>query len=385
MAQSSEDNPLHPDSLVVSAGRPDRDSDSPLNSGVVFSATYNATSETQVPIGYGRYGNQNWSDLEEAIGALEKGKTLVFSSGMAAISAALSTMPKGSKILAARNGYTGTMKVLTDLNRSGDYELRFVDISNNEEIEKNILGINLIWLESPTNPALEVADLKFIVNLAKKNNCLLMVDNTFATPLRQKPLELGADLTMNAVTKFIAGHSDVVLGSLSTNSIELFQKIQEKRSFAGAIPGPMEVWLALRGMRTMAIRLDRSESNAMEIAKRLQNHPLVSKVRYPGLPTDPFHDRAKEQMSGFGAVLSFEVKGSGNKDAITVAKEVVTASKLIHFATSLGGVETLWERRHRWGSESPNIAQELIRISVGIENIEDLWRDISQALDSVTK
>ena len=183
---------------------------------------------------------------------------------------------------------------------------------------------------------------------------------------------------MNSVTKFLAGHSDVLMGSLSINDEALFTRIETQRKLGGAIAGPMEAWLALRGIRTFAIRVQRGSESALELAKRLSEHPKVSRVRYPGLPTDPQHERAKSFMRGFGAVFSFEVKGTGEE-----TERVCDAAKLITNATSLGGVETLWERRRRWPIESEVVPESLIRVSVGLENVEDLWDDIKQALEVI--
>ena len=267
------------------------------------------------------------------------------------------------------------MKVLRTLEESGAIAVRYVDVSNTDEVLAALPGSAMLWVESPTNPALEVADLPSIIAEAKRAQIIAAVDNTFSTGLIQKPIEMGADISMNSVTKFIAGHSDVLLGSLSISNAEIFNKVSDARKFGGAIPGPFEAWLALRGVRTLSVRLERAQANAMELATRLSKHPAVERVRYPGLASDPHHERAAKFMKGFGAVLSIEVKGGA-----AAADKACESSKLITYATSLGGVESLWERRHRWGSESPTIPINLVRISVGIENIDDLWADINQAL-----
>jgi cystathionine gamma-synthase len=371
---------FHPDTQIVATGRPERTADSPVGPKISLTSTHNAISDQVGGIGYARFGNETWSDLESAIGALEKGKTLIFASGMAAISAAFSLLKPGSTIVASKNGYSGLMNLLNGFVESQLHEVRFINIADNAEVAAAAKGADLLWVESPTNPAMEVADLAFIAKAAHENKAKFFMDNTFATPLRQQPLTLGAELVMNSVTKFISGHSDLLMGALSTNDEAIFSQLQQHRTLGGAIPGPMEAWLALRGMRTMAIRLERAEENAMELARRLSQDPMVTRVRYPGLPTDPFHQIAKAQMSGFGAVLAFEVAAQGALSAGQVAQKVCESSRLIHHATSLGGVETLWERRRRWSSESPTIPEGLIRIAVGIENIEDLWSDIKASL-----
>ena len=360
-----------PRTEIVSAGRPQASADSPINESIVLTSTFHAPNQ----VGYGRYGNPTWSALESAISAIEGGTTLIFSSGMAAISSVFNTTPDGSVVVASKNGYTGTNTLLKEKEAAGKFTVRWVDISNTEEVVTALNGADLFWLESPTNPALEVADMPKVINEAKKRGAVVGVDNTFATALNQQPLEMGADISMNSVTKFISGHSDVLIGSISGTNKEIISKIESYRKLGGAIAGPFEAWLALRGIRTLDVRLQRAQSNAQVIAERLEKHPKVSKVRYPGLASHPQHERAKSFMKGFGAVISFEIHGTPED-----ADLVCSSSHLIAHATSLGGVETLWERRHRWSAESPTIAKNLIRISVGIEDVEDLWADIEQAL-----
>lgn len=367
----SSDKKLRPDSLVITTGRPDPVPGASVNAPVSFTSTYVAPTG----FGYGRSGNDTWTALEDAIGSLEGGKTLLFSSGMASISAVFELLPQGSIIVASQNGYTGTMYWLKRLEAERSCEVRYVDISNTAEVLAALPGANFFWVESPTNPALEVADLPKIIPAAKALGIGVGVDNTFATALLQQPLAMGADISMNSVTKFIAGHSDLIMGSLSTNDDALFNRLTMQRKQAGSIPGAMEVYLALRGIRTLDVRLERAQKNALEIATRLTRHPAVENVRYPGLPTDKHHATAASFMKGFGAIVSFEVKAGAD-----AADRACAASKVITYATSLGGVETLWERRHRWDGESDHIAKSLIRLSVGIENVEDLWADIDQAL-----
>jgi cystathionine gamma-synthase len=295
------------ETVVVNAGRPAHTPDASLNPDIQLTSTFRAGG----PLGYGRYGNETWLAVEDAIGQLEGGKTLIFSSGMAAINAVFNILPVGAVVTASNQGYSGTMTVLKMLNESGRLEVRFVDVANTQEVIAAIPGTQLLWLESPTNPCLEIVELPVVIKAAKTAGIGVAVDNTFATPLNQNPLSMGADLVMNSVTKFIAGHSDVLMGSISTNDEALFNRIETQRKLGGAIAGPFESWLALRGLRTFAIRVQRGSENALEIAKRLSEHPKVSRVRYPGLPGDPQHVKAKSFMRGFGAVLAFEVKGGG--------------------------------------------------------------------------
>jgi cystathionine gamma-synthase len=346
---------LHPETSAITAGRPDATPDAPLNPPIILSSTYHAGG----PVGYGRYGNESWSALEAAIGELEGGKTLSFSSGMAAVSAVFSILPIGAPIVASNQGYSGVMGLLNQLHSTGRLEVRFVEITNTDEVVAAMKGAALVWLESPTNPCLDVADLPALIKAAKKLGIGVAVDNTFATPLVQKPLTMGADIVMHSVTKFLAGHSDLVLGSLSTNDEALYKRLEESRRFNGSVPGPFEAWLAVRGIRSFPIRFRAAESNAQELVARLSQHPKITKVRYPD----------------FGAVISFEVDGTAE-----AAQKVCESSQLITHATSLGGIESLWERRRRWAGESHSVPEQLIRLSVGCEHVDDLWADIQQAL-----
>ena len=346
---------LHPETSAITAGRPDAAPDAPLNPPIVLSSTYHAGG----PVGYGRYGNESWSALESAISELEGGKTLSFSSGMAAVSAVFSILPIGAPVVASNQGYSGVMGLLNQLHSMGRLAVRFVEITNTEEVIAAMKGAALVWLESPTNPCLDVADLQALITAAKKLGIGVAVDNTFATPLVQQPLAMGADIVMHSVTKFLAGHSDVVLGSLSTNDEALYKRLEESRRFNGSIPGPFEAWLAVRGIRSFPVRFRAAESNARDLVARLSEHPKITKVRYPG----------------FGAVVSFEVDGTAE-----AAQKVCESSQLITHATSLGGIESLWERRRRWAGESLSVPEQLIRLSVGCEHVDDLWADIQQAL-----
>ena len=362
-----------PETIAITAGRPVVGPDSELNQSISLNSTFTAGG----PIGYGRYGNETWTSLETAIGALEGGDTLSYSSGMAAVSAVFSTLPIGAKVVASNQGYSGVMTLLSKLSEAKKISATLVSIADTNEVIAALDGADLLWLESPTNPSLDVADLPVLIKEAKSRNITVAVDNTFATALIQKPLLMGADIVMNSVTKYLAGHSDVILGSLSTNNPVLFKSLEDARKFNGSIPGPFEAWLALRGIRTFPLRFQRASENALELAKRLSNHPLVTRVRYPGLPTDPQHLKAKEFMNGFGAIVSFEYAGSAS-----ATDRVCASSKIITNATSLGGVESLWERRRRWPIESSSVPESLVRISVGCEDVDDLWSDIDAALQA---
>ena len=362
-----------PETIAITAGRPAVTPDSALNPPISLNSTFTSGG----PIGYGRYGNETWTALEAAIGALEGGQTLSYSSGMAAVSAVFSTLPVGAKVVASNQGYSGVMTLLGNLTAAKKINATLVSIADTDEVIAALDGADLLWLESPTNPSLDVADLPALIKAAKSRNITVAVDNTFATALVQKPLSMDADIVMNSVTKYLAGHSDVILGSLSTNNPAHLKALEDARKFNGAIPGPFEAWLALRGIRTFPIRFARASENALELAKRLSQHPLVTRVRYPGLTTDPQHDKAKSFMKGFGAIVSFEYAGNGE-----ATDRVCESSKIITFATSLGGVESLWERRRRWPIESASVPESLIRLSVGCEDVEDLWADIDAALQA---
>ena len=370
MNQDHDWKKLSLETKVVAAGRPTKEFDGALNPPIALNSTFHAGG----PIGYGRYGNETWSALEEAISALEGGKTLIFSSGMGAISSVFSLLPEGSIIVAAHNGYQGTTTMLKKMNEVERLKVRFVDLADTDALLAAIPGAAMVYLESPTNPAIEVVDLPKIISVSKANGCGVAVDNTLATPLIQNPLALGADISIHSVTKYLSGHSDIILGSVSTNDQALYGRLEQARRYGGTIAGPFECWIALRGLRTFALRMQRSQENAMDLATRLSKDPRISKVRYPGLVTDPYHARAKSFMKGFGAMISFEVKATVDKIDL-----MCDSSKLITNATSLGGVESIWERRRRWATESHTIPENLIRFSVGIENVDDLWADIEFA------
>ena len=370
MSNEIDLNKLATESKVVAAGRPAKQPDGALNPPIALNSTFHEGG----PIGYGRYGNETWSALEDAISTLEGGKTLLFSSGMAAISAVFSLLPDGSVVVAANNGYQGTTTLLKKLHESEKLKVRFVNLANTDETVAAIPGAQMLYLESPLNPLLEIIDLPKLIAAGKAAGCGVAVDNTLATPLLQNPLALGADIVIHSVTKYLSGHSDLILGSLSTNDSALYNRLEQSRRYGGAIAGPFEAWIALRGVRTFALRMQRSQENALELATRLSKDGRVAKVRYPGLPTDAYHQMAKSFMKGFGAMISFDVNGTVDQVDL-----MCNSSRLITNATSLGGVESIWERRRRWATESASVPENLIRFSVGIENVDDLWADIEHA------
>jgi cystathionine gamma-synthase len=360
--------PLAPATVAVTAGRPAVVPDGPLNEAVVFASTYHAGG----PVAYGRDGNPTWDAFEAALGALEGGEALAFASGLAAAAAVLETLPVGGVVVVPRDGYTGTRALLEE-SASGRWDVRAVDITDTSETLDACRGAALLWIESPTNPKMDVADIPALAAGARDLGALVAVDNTYATPLVQRPLRLGADIVVHSVTKLIAGHSDLVMGAVVARAPNV-GPLRLQRSLHGAIPGPMESFLALRGLRTLSVRLERAQANAAELARRLVDHPAVERVRYPGLPNDPGYERAQSQMTGSGSMLAFDVRGGSD-----AAEAVARSTRLIVHATSLGGIETTIERRRRWAREDLTPAQ-LLRLSVGCEDVEDLWDDLGHAL-----
>ena len=275
----------------------------------------------------------------------------------------------------------------TELAQKGSLELRTVDIADTDAVLEQLAPVggkpaSMLWLESPTNPMLGVADIRALTAAAHAAGALVVTDNTFSTPLVQQPLSLGSDVVLHSVTKYLSGHSDVVLGALVTSDAEVHASLLHHRTIHGGIAGPFEAWLALRGLRTLALRVERSQASAAFLAEQLSGHPRVGAIRYPGLPTDPGHERAKAQMRGFGSVLCIEMApvaeaGLSGADA---ADRMIRALQLWLPATSLGGVESLIERRRRHTAEPASVPDNLVRLSVGIENVEDLWADLQQAL-----
>lgn len=352
------DQHLSPATVVVAAGRPAHAPGAPVGPGIEMTSTYLAGGDTV----YARAGNATWTALEDALGALEGGDALVLASGMAAIAAAFALAPADRPLLVPDAAYNTTLGLADELVAAGRTVVR-VDVADTDAVrdavERHRPG--LVWLESPTNPLLDVADIEALADAAHAAGALVVVDNTFATPLRQRPLALGADVVVHSATKYLAGHSDVVMGVVVTTDPDLHARLLAHRTLHGAIAGPFEAWLTLRGLRTLAVRLDRATANAAALADRLRAHPAVERVRYPGT----------------GAVVSIEV--AGGADAADV---VCAATRLWSHATSLGGVESLLERRRRHANEPTTVPVNLVRLSVGIEDVDDLWADLSTALDT---
>lgn len=369
-----------PDTAAVVSGRPSRALGEPVNPPVVLSATYVSAGVPQPGQQlYGRYGNETWEFFEQAVADLEGGQfARVFSSGIAAVNSLLNLVPAGGRIVMPTHAYLMSLHQAADMAARSGIEIVQVDISDTAAVLEALApGADLLWIESPTNPMLEVADIPALAEAAHAAGALVAVDNTFATPLLQRPLEFGADLVLHSATKYLSGHSDVLLGVVVTNDQGHADYLNNHRITYGAIAGPWEVWLALRGLRTLDVRLQRQLANAQELAVRLANHPDLVAVRHPSLPNDPGHVRAKQLMKGFGAILTIQPRGGQE-----AADRITEAVQLWVPATSLGGVESMLERRRRFDSEAPTVPEDLLRLSVGIENVEDLWADLDQAIRS---
>jgi cystathionine gamma-synthase len=349
---------LSPATTVVTGGRPEHTPDHPLNHPVTLAANYVAGGDLE----YGRYANPGWAAFEEVLGALEGGRALVYATGSAATATVLDLVGNGAVVVAPRHCYLGTLAQLADLEARERVRVRLVDVTDTEAVAAACDDAALVWLESPTNPAMELADVATISAHAHEAGATVVVDNTFATPLLQRPLELGADIVVHSATKYLSGHSDVLLGAVVTRDDTAYQALEHRRRMVGAVARPFEVWLALRGMRTLALRVERAQSNAAELARRLAEHPKVSEVRYPGL----------------GGVLAIVVAGGAEP-----ADHLTRSTFLWVHATSLGGVESTFERRRRWAGEPDTIPPGLVRLAVGIEDVEDLWHDLAQALDGL--
>ena len=349
---------MKPATVAVTAGRPPHEADRPLSEPITMASTYVAGGDLE----YGRYANPTWSAFEEALGALEGGRALAFSSGMAAVTTVLDLVGHDALVVAPAHSYTGTLLQLGDLEGRGRIRTKLVDITDTDAVVAACEDAALVWFESPTNPALEVADTRRIAEAAHEAGAYVVVDNTFATPLLQQPLAMGADVVVHSVTKFLAGHSDVLMGAIVTNDEQLHGVLKGRRDLLGSTPGTFEAWLALRGLRTLHLRVERSQQNAQELVRRLDGHPAIGEVRYPG----------------FGGIVS-----------IVLAQGAMAADLLVHktalwvHATSLGGVESTFERRRRWKAEPATIPDGLVRLSVGVEDVDDLWDDLSGALDDL--
>ena len=364
------------------------------STGAIMTPIYQTSTYVQEAPGvhkgyeYARTQNPTRDALQASLAALEGAKYgFCFSSGMGAMDTILKMLKSGDEVVASNDLYGGSFRLLRRVYEQFGITSHFVDMSDLNAVKAAInSNTRLLWIETPTNPTLKLADIAAITALARENRILSCVDNTFATPYLQRPIELGADLVQHSVTKYIAGHSDVVMGAVVTSNEELAEQLGFLQNSAGAVPGPMDCFLTLRGIKTLHLRMDRACSNAQRIAEWLQDHPKTDRVIYPGLKSHPQHDLAASQMSGFGAMVSFDLKEGG----IDEATRVLSNTHLFALAESLGGVESLIG--HPASMTHASIPEEerlkvgltntLIRLSVGVEDVDDLIADLERALNS---
>ena len=365
------------------------------STGAVMPPIYQTSTYAQTTPGghkgyeYSRTGNPTRTALENALASIENGKFgLAFGSGLAAIDAVIKTLKPGDEVISTNDLYGGTYRIFTKIFEQYNIKFRFVGMDSIANVEAAInSNTKLIWAETPTNPMLNIIDIKALAEVAKKKNILLGVDNTFASPYLQNPLDLGADLVMHSATKYLGGHSDVVMGVLVVKDKDLADKLYFIQNASGAVCGPMDSFLVLRGLKTLAVRMQRHCKNGRAVAEFLQNHPKIEKVYWPGFENHPNHAIAKRQMKDFGGMLSFTTKGNNYKAAISIVENL----KVFTLAESLGGVESLSghpasmthasipkEEREKTG-----VVDSLIRLSVGIEDKDDLIADLEQALAKI--
>ncbi|MEO6547622.1 MAG: PLP-dependent aspartate aminotransferase family protein [Ferruginibacter sp.] len=338
---------------------------------------------------YARSNNPTRATVEDIIAKLEKGSTgVAFSSGLAAIDAVIKLLKTGDEIVAVDDIYGGAFRLFAQVYEKFGITVKYVDTSLNENVFNAVSAhTKLIWLETPTNPTLKISDISAIAKIAKANNCLFCVDNTFASPALQQPLTLGADLVVHSATKYLGGHSDLIAGIVVTKDAALGAKIKFLQNACGAILSPFDSWLLIRGIETLHLRVKQHCINAGVVAEYLQNHPLVDKVYYPGLPSHPNHDIAKKQSKGFGGIVSFSLKDDTEAAAVTF----VTNTKYFLLAESLGGIKSLVSHPANMTHKSipaairrlSGVSDSLIRLSVGLEEVEDLVADLEQAFEQL--
>ncbi|BAZ30593.1 cystathionine gamma-lyase [Cylindrospermum sp. NIES-4074] len=359
--------------------------------GAVIVPIYLTSTYEQEAIGqhkgyeYSRTGNPTRNALEESLASIENGKFgLAFASGLAATTTVLSLLKTGDNIVAGDDLYGGTYRLLEKVVKNWGVTTTYVDIDNIAEFATAIQpNTKLIWIETPTNPLLKIIDIVALANLARSNNIILVVDNTFASPYFQRPLELGADIVVHSTTKYLGGHSDVIGGAVVTSNEQLYTELKFYQNAIGAVPSPFDSWLVLRGIKTLAVRMREHEKNALFLAEFLAKHPKVEHIYYPGLPSHEQHQLAKEQMSGFGGMISLELTGG-----FAEVERFASRLKLFLLAESLGGVESLlcYPAKMTHGSLPEaerlkrGIKDNLVRLSVGIEHQLDLQADLENAL-----
>jgi cystathionine gamma-lyase len=358
---------------VVRAGLPEAEQGTPFLPGPVLAGPFHLEGEVDTSEWvYTRYGNPTWGRYEAALAELEGGEAVLFASGMAAAAALLLTgLRPGSAVAIDQDCYLNVRRLART-----HLEPRGVDVrlAPPTELASAVEGADMLWLESPSNPKLDVYDIAALAERAGAEGALTVVDNTTAGPLSQKTLDLGADFALTSATKHLSGHGDLMLGYVATRDPERAAALRDWRRDAGAIPGPFETWLAHRSLPTLALRLERAAANALALAELMAGREDVSGVRYPGLPDDPGHEVARRQMSGYGSVIAFDL---GSRER---AERFLARAELVTEATSFGGVMTTAERRLRWGGD--DVPEGFIRLSAGCEETGDLVADVERALDA---
>lgn len=360
---------IKPESWLVSAGRASEPG-APLNVPLIPASNFIIGKERVYSRGD---GTPTWEALEEIVGGLESGMAVAFASGMAAIASVFDQLETGAIVVLPDDCYQGVASLTLAGAEKQRWSVQRVATDDTAGWLRSCGFADLIWLESPSNPLLTVADLEAICAAPRKPGAILAVDNTFATPLNQQPLDFGATVSLQSATKFIGGHSDLLAGVATTKDDELWHALQRSRELTGATPGTLEAFLAVRGARTLALRLQRAQQTAMTLAERLEGHPMVTRVRYPGLPSHPTFAIAKRVLKGYGTIISFDLRGGAE-----YADGVCRSVRLIQHATSLGAVESTMERRAAVPGQG-HLPPSLLRLSVGIEDAEDLWVDLESA------
>jgi cystathionine gamma-synthase len=368
------------ETLLIRAGADVDPATAAIAPPIHLSTTFEHGPAGESPLGftYIRENNPTQARLEEALAAVEGGEAaLVFASGLAAGAAYLQNLPQNSHVIFHKDTYHGFREIADEVFPKWRIESTVVDMKNLDEVQDAVRpNTRVIWMETPSNPLLEVLDIAALSDIAHEAQAHLVVDGTFASPVLQRPFELGADVVLQAATKYLGGHSDVQAGALIFRKQDVIvDEIKNIRKILGAVASPFNSWLILRGLRTLACRMERHSANALSIARMLAEHPQVERVHYPGLKTHPGHDIAQKQMSAFGGMLSLQVKG-GKDRAVRVASRV----QIFTNATSLGGVESLLELRAASEGPESSVPQNLLRVSVGLEAVEDLIADLQQAL-----
>lgn len=375
------------ETLAIHAGQPPDPTTGAVMTPVYLTSTYAQESPGKHKgYEYSRSDNPTRTAYQECVAALENARyALAFSSGLATTDGILHTLNTGDHIICSDDGYGGTFRLFDKVYRKMGLEFTFLDLSKINEVESAFRpNTRLLWLETPTNPMLKILDIRALSDIARKHKAISVVDNTFMSPYFQQPLDLGADIVVHSVTKYINGHSDVVGGILATNQEPLYTQLKFYQNAVGAIPGPMDCFLVMRGIKTLPVRMERHAQNAMKISRFLETHPKIERVLYPGLESHPQYALARKQMTGFGGMMTFFIKG-GLEKARTFLEKV----ELFTLAESLGGVESLIEHpaimTHASvpaaSREALGIKDNLIRMSVGIEAVEDLIEDLNQALN----